>query len=158
MNDLGTLATDIVVYHFDHNDADHPITFVSGWLNANIGQLNGYTYEEFTVTGAGSFSPSLEPVEKSIFTCLYEIDYYDRLQRKTLRGILDTSADWTTLKEGDSVIQKTSKHQIAKSYADSRKEAKQRLDDIVSKYNIYKASPVQVAGSDSIPEYLDWTL
>lgn len=151
MNDLGVLASNIITYQFERNDKDHPISFVSGWLDANVGLLNGYANEEFVVTGAGYFSPSLEPVEKAIFTTLYVIDYYDRMSRKALHGSLNSYADWTTLREGDSVIQKSSKHAVSRTFKDFRDAAKDTLKDLVQNYNIYKSSPLQVAGADSGP-------
>lgn len=157
MNALGELATDVAVYHFQHNDDAHPISFISGWLEANIGQLNGWTNEEFAVTGNGDFSPTLEPVEKAIYTCLYEIDFYRREARKALRGVTTDVMDWSTLREGDTVIQKTTKHQVARSFADAEERTAQKLKDLVAKYNIFKASPVQVAGGDYLPYFLDST-
>lgn len=154
-NDLENLARTIAIYHFEHNDSAHPITFISGWLEANIGQLNGYTNGEFAVTGVGNFSPTLEPVEKAIFTCLYEMDYYRREHRKALRGVTTDVVDWSMLKEGDSVIQKTTKHQLAKSFAEAERVTNDKLGDLVAKYNIFKAQPLQVAGDDYLPYYLE---
>ena len=51
MNDLGSLATKIVNYEFSEDRQRFPVSYVSGWLETNIGELNGLTNEEFYVNG-----------------------------------------------------------------------------------------------------------
>ena len=151
MNPVGTLAEQIVKYHFP-DDEDAAVCFVSGWLDANIGKLNGYTHEEFSITGSGVFSPEIQPVEKAIFTLLYEIDYYDRKIRKVLRDSIATSGvgEWSMIREGDTIIQRTSKHLISREWKGYRDAANDQLKDLLAKYDIYKAVPVQVAGADGV--------
>lgn len=152
MNDLGSLADNIVTYHFPSDTGRFPVTFVSGWLEVNIGRLNGYTHEQFSIDETGAFSPSgLYPVEKDIYKTLYEINYYERGSREALRGIIwdDNVADSISMvKEGDSTIQKTSKHQVSKTYADLARDARENLNTLLYQYNMGKASPIQVAGED----------
>ena len=160
MNDLGSLATDIVTYHFPSDTGRFPVGFVSGWLETRIGALNGITHEEFSIDETGAFTPcGLFPVEKDIFKTLYEIYYYDTAARESLRGIIwdDNVADSITMvKEGDSTVQKTSKHQISRTYTELSKMAQENLKDLVFQYNRSKASPIQVAGEDSSSFNFPW--
>ena len=152
MNDLGTLATSIVTYDFPDDTGRFPLSYVSGWLEENIGELNGVLFEDFYVTDSGNIEIStgcgLIEVEESIFKSLYEIHFYEKMSRDTLRDISSSSSTWTILKEGDTTIQKTSKNAVAKTYGESRESALTKLSSLISKYNVAKSIPIQVFGSD----------
>jgi hypothetical protein len=150
MNDLGSLALDIVTYSIQETGR-FPVSFVSGWLDVNIGQLNWLTHEDFVINSTGAFEPSLEPVEKSIYTLLFEKYYYDKASREALRGIVwDNSLAEAIImvKEGDSTIQRTSKHQVSKTFAELAKETQSTLDSLLFQYNRTKAAPQQVVGDN----------
>lgn len=152
MNDLGTLAQEIICYNFPDDKSRYPLTFVSGWLNANVGKLNALTNELFCVDGSGNFQPSLEETEESIFTTLFEIYYYDRAARDALRGfVYSTGAadNWTLLREGDTTIQRENKNAVSRTFREFRVDAEGRLDKQLAQYNIMKAAPYQVAGEDA---------
>jgi len=155
MNDLGSLATKIVNYEFSEDRQRFPVSYVSGWLEANIGELNGLLNEEFYVNSTGAIEiaegSGLMPVEENILGTLYEIHYYEKAARDSLRGFTyGGEADWITLKEGDTTIQRQNKNSVAKTYRDLKVDATERLNDLVGKYNQYKASPLQVYGHDGI--------
>lgn len=159
MNDLGSLATQIVSYSFDEDTGRFPVTYVSGWLDANIGLLNAYTHEEFSIDSTGAFAPSgLLPIEEAIFTALYTIAYYDRSAREAIRGVIwggDSAGAVMTVREGDSVIQKTSKAQMSRTFAEFAKDAKADLDGLLYQYNSDKAGVRQVAGDDGYTGEVD---
>lgn len=159
MNDLGSLATQIVNYGFDEDTGRFPVTYISGWLEANIGLLNAYTHEEFTVDTTGAFAPSgLLPIEEAIFTTLYTISYYDKAAREAIRGVIyggDAGATLQTVREGDTVIQRTSKAQVSRTFAEFAKDARSELDDLIYQYNSDRAGVRQVAGEDG---YVDDTI
>lgn len=152
MNDLGTLATEIVDYQFPDDTGRFPVAFVSGWLNVNLGQFNGLTKTDFIIDSSGNFSPSLCPVESGILKEMYEIEYYSKAAKEALRGIVWGSASGadsiTMVKEGDSVVQKVSKHQISRTFSEFARLAKDDLEDLLNKYNRKHSRPRQVAGED----------
>tara|TARA_Y100001972_G_C7651893_1_gene327855 strand:- start:1041 stop:1535 length:495 start_codon:yes stop_codon:yes gene_type:complete len=154
MNDLGVLASGIVNFDFPNDTGVYNTGFVSGWLETNIGELNGLTHEEFEVNSTGAVvlegtDSGLMPVEKSIFTTLYEIWYYQKSARESLRSFTySEGVDWVTLKEGDTTIQRQNKNSVAKTYRDLSEEAQNKLDNLVFQYNYQKSSPLQVAGTD----------
>lgn len=154
MNDLGVLATDIVTYDFPNDTGSYNVGFVSGWLETNIGELNGLVHEEFEANATGGLclvgtDSGMMPVEKNIFSTLYEIWYYQKSARESLRSFTySDSVDWVTLKEGDTTIQRQNKNSVAKTYRDLSEEATSRLDNLLFQYNYQKSSPLQVAGTD----------
>lgn len=154
MNDFGELAYKIIKYEFSEDVNRFPISYVSGWLETNLGELNGLTHECFYIDDSGNIGPSgLEPVEESIYSALYEINYYKKASRAALRGfvwgnvsgVLD---DWTSIKEGDSSIQRVSKNSISRTFLDFSDQAQKKLDNLLYQYNNQKSSPIQVAGED----------
>ena len=155
MNDLGSLATKIVNFEFSEDRQRVPVSYVSGWLETNIGELNGLTNEEFYINSTGAIEiaegSGLLPVEENIYGTLYEIHYYEKAARDSLRGFTyGTDTDWLTIKEGDTTIQRQNKNSVAKTYRDLKVDATDRLDGLVGKYNQYKSSPLQVFGRDGI--------
>jgi len=152
MNDLGRIASGIVTYDFPNDTGSYNIGFVSGWLETNIGELNGLLHEEFAVDSTGAVragGTGLAPVEENIWGTLYELYYYQKSSREALRSFTySDSVDWITLKEGDTTIQRQNKNSVSKTYIDLSKEANTRLDNLLYQYNYQKSSPIQVAGTD----------
>ena len=156
MNDLGNLAYKIVKYEFKDDVSRFPISYVSGWLGANIGELNGLLHEDFSITDEGNIAPTgLAPVEQNIYAYLYKINYFDKAAREALRGLVwggvsGVSDDWTSIKEGDSSIQRVSKSSLSRSFIEFSKDTRERMNELIYQYNSTKASPLQVAGCDSL--------
>tara|TARA_R100001460_G_scaffold66932_1_gene107222 strand:+ start:489 stop:977 length:489 start_codon:yes stop_codon:yes gene_type:complete len=152
MNDLGVIASGIVTYDFPNDTGTYNISFVSGWLETNIGELNGLIHEEFEVNSDGDIrmdATGLADVEVNIFSTLYELWYYQKSARESLRSFTySDSVDWVTIKEGDTTIQRQNKNSVAKTYRDLSEETSNRLDNLVFQYNYQKSSPIQVAGTD----------
>lgn len=155
MNDFGNLAQNIVTYEFPNDTGNYPVSYVSGWLEANLGELNGLLNEEFVVNDTGSIYVGeyfgLLPVELVIYSKLYEIHYYQKSARETLRNAAyGASVDWVTLKEGDTTIQRQNKNSVARTFKELETDARAELNDLVFQYNRYKAGPRQVYGSDAV--------
>ncbi len=154
MNDFGDIAYDIVKYDFKEDVSRFPISYISGWLETNLGELNAITHEEFYINDSGNIGPSgLAPVEENIFRKLYTIHYYKKASREVLRGIVwsdsSSASDWISIKEGDSSVQRTSKNSIAKTLSEMATKEEEELKFLVYSYNSAKASPIQVFGEDA---------
>ena len=146
MSKIGEIATRIYGNEF----ADAPtelerefrIEYISGWLEANIGQLNNLTYQSF---GTGT---TFLQEEENIFTQLYLKDYYTRQARSVLMGSTTGGLDWTRLTEGDTTIVKNNNIDFAREYKQLAKLAAEEIKDLVYSYNSYQAMPKQIAGLD----------
>ena len=110
---------------------------------ANEGLLNTVIYTNFS--GA---NPGLRLEEANVFKCIYLSTYYKKKSRDVLRNIDNASVDWVRLSEGDTTIVRNNKNETAKTYVSLAKEADAELKQLVYSYNLYKAHPRQVAGSD----------
>lgn len=152
MNELGTLATEIVTYNFPDDTGRFPVTYISGWIGSRIGLINGLLHTDFVIE-SGDFVPNLCDVESGIVKYFYEIDYYNKASNEALRGMVWGGAGGfkdsiTMVKEGDSVIQKVSKHQISQTFLQFAQDRRDQMNDLLFQYNNQKSAPIQVAGED----------
>ena len=126
---------------------DSEVKLISGWLDANIGAVNTYINSSFSASDL-SVTGHLE--ERAITKELYLSTYYGKQARNVLRGIDGSSnqLDFQTLREGDSVITRTNKNQVAANYRLLQEQSEEKLKELVHLYNMYKSSPNQVYGND----------
>ncbi len=169
MNQLGTLAYTIWDTEFgDHSTAlerQQKALLISGYLEANLGQLNVFLNTDFELKSTDKVSPELKYEENAIFTQLYLKDYYQRQARNILRNISETESssssvttgvtEWTSIQEGDTVIRRsvasaTSKNESAKALQNASKEANEILKRMIHSYNMYGSVPLQVVGKDAV--------
>jgi len=142
------LADEIFANEFDYDSGYAQFYFISGWLANNIGQLNTKIYTEFEVV-SGNFTPTGEfkQEERAIYKQMYLYEFYTKKTRQVLRGV-DSEVDFISLREGDSMITRTNKNELAKTYRGLANDANAELEKLITSYNMYQAAPVQVAGED----------
>ena len=146
------LANTVFVNEFDSDTDMATLTQVSGWFENNIGELNTLIFTSFSGQGdAGhpnqKFTPSMGFEESGIYKKLYLKHFYQKKARNVLKGI-DSSVDFVSLREGDSMITRTNKNEIAKVYRGLAKDASEELEKAVYAYNFYNAAPRQVVGGE----------
>jgi len=162
MNQLGELAYNIWDTEFgDHTsslDREKNVLLISGYLEANLGELNVLINTDFKLNkGEDKVVPELKQEENAIFTHMYMKDYLQKQGRNVLKnatataGSTQTLTDWTELREGDSYIKRsiassTTKNISAKLFYDLSKEARENLEKLVHAYNMYGSSPIQIEG------------
>jgi len=164
MNQFGELGYTIWDIEFgDHSSAlerERNALLISGYLEANLGQLNTLINTDFTYNASGDMvEPALQQEEKAIFTQLYLKDYLQKQSRNILRNASNTSPitdnqDWSELREGDSYIKRNvaspaSKNTSAKLLQELAKEANEILTKMIHSYNMYGSVPTQIAGKDA---------
>ena len=171
MNQLGELAYRIWDVEFGTHSTEEERTSsaiaISGYLDANLGQLNTFINTDFKVDETvDEVEPTLKYEEKAIFTQLYLKDYNNKQARNILSNAAATSTttntsdtsvlgvtDWVELREGDTSIKRAlatanTKNTSAQIFQKSAAEANALLKDMIHSYNMYGSIPVQVAGLD----------
>ena len=153
-NDFEILANSVFVNEFDSDTNMATLSQISGWFENNVGTLNTAIFTSFSGSGAASTdivrivpNNSFRLEESGIFKQLYLKHFYTKKARNVLKGI-DSSVDFITLREGDSMITRTNKNEIAKTYRAMAKDVTEELEKSVYAYNFYQAKPRQVVGSD----------
>ena len=142
------LADEIFGNEFDYDSGYAQFYFISGWLANNIGQLNNRLFTSYEVSGA-YFAPtgSFKQEERAIYKQMYLYEFYTKKTRQVLRGV-DSEVDFISLREGDSMITRTNKNELAKTYRGLANDANAELEKLITSYNMYQAAPMQVAGED----------
>ena len=140
--------------------SDLSIASIAFWLRTNIGDLNILINKKYYITedtleigileGSGD---EFKDIEKSVFKMIYSIHYYERLFRNALGA---ASTDSTIeITENGFTGRKVNKNELAKTYAQLRKQINDELQILTKNYNLNEAKPLQVAGDDTI-EGLDY--
>lgn len=151
---ISTIATGIYRDEFDEDSGFSSLASISGWLENNIGLLNTRIYCEFSGSGSIDGDTYVQPSgdfrfeEADIYKQMFLVNFYNKKTRSVLRGI-DSSVDFITLKEGDSIVTRTNKNEIAKTYKGLATDSEEKLKNLIFSYNNFKAQPVQIAGSES---------
>ena len=145
------LADEIFANEFEYDSGYAQFYYISGWLANNVGLLNTKIYSQYSVQNS-NFEPTgtFQQEERSIYKQMYLYEFYTKKTRQVLRGV-DSSVDFVTLREGDTMITRTNKNELAKTYRALANDAREEIERLVSSYNIYQAAPVQVAGEDGSP-------
>jgi len=124
------------------------LTYISGWLVANVGKLN--TLINTCYSGvSGCIEPELGLEETSIYREVFFNQYYSRKASENLSAIATDS--WIEIKDEESSIRRASKADVAKSYLTLRDSSWSNLNNLVTSYRLNKAVPQQVVGDDTIP-------
>ena len=171
MNQLGELGYATWDTEFgDHSNAlerQQQALLISGYYEANLGQLNILLNTNFKLTSSDKIDPELKYEEKAIFNQIYLKDYYKKQSRNILRSAANITSslsnanvqasselsDWTTLQEGDTVIRRnvtspSSKNESARIMTAAATEANELLHKMIHSYNMYGSVPVQVLGGE----------
>lgn len=147
MSTIGEIATRIYDNEFDDAptqlEREFRIEYISGWLEANVGQLNTLTYQNFSISG------DFLQEEEAIMSKMYLKDYYNKSSRSILITASTGNMPWTRLTEGDTTIVRSSNLDYSREYKNLSKSASEDLKELVYAYNSYQAMPRQTAGNDA---------
>ena len=153
MSTLSDLSEQIYASELGFEDGDDArtkeIALIESWLDAHIGELNTMLNTSFE--SVDSEIENFKGEEESILREMYMYNYYRKHSRNVLR-LVDGSVselDFQTIREGDSVITRSNKSEVAKNYRMLMFQAQERLDKLVHTYNIYASPPSQVTGDDA---------
>lgn len=135
--------------------SDLSIASIAFWLRTNIGDLNILINKKYYITEdtleIGILEDSgdeFKDIEKSIFKMIYSMHYYERLFRNALGA---ASTDSTIeIDQNGFRAKRVNKNELAKTYAELRKQINDELQILTKNYNLNEAKPLQVAGDDTI--------
>jgi len=146
INTVPSIAQEI--YEEMGEPSDFSIAAIAAWVRRNIGGLGNLLNIEFVIDSSTlEISPSLTDVQKYIFKKMYSIYFFD-IKIKSIGSL--ASADYTSIKDDFGSVQKLNTNEVLKSFYQIRKQEHEELKSLVDKYNINEASPLQVAGDDTI--------
>ena len=91
---------------------------------------------------------SIQAEEASILKKMYIVHYYDQQIRTTV-GAASSDPVVEVASDG-SRVRKINKNELSKTYLSLKREEYHELTDLINAYKLRKASPVQVAGNDTV--------
>ena len=153
MSNISGLARSILDYEFDGDATVAPLTSISGWLAAHVGELNTLIHTSFSVSGQ-YVSPTGEfcAEEEAILKSMYLKSFNNAMSRKTLQGATQSS-DFIQIRDADgSMIVRPNKTTAAGAYRALSSSYGDELSRLISAYVSFQTKPVQVAGKDAAAE------
>ncbi len=122
------------------------IGYVSGWITSsgNLGDLNNRLNTCFYLDGDAPCIAGFGPQEAAIYAEIYEMYYYESLALAALAG---GGTFWTSMREGDTTIQRDSPIKLAKAYRDLQDAAQKQLHIAVANWKVGHSIPTTVDGS-----------
>jgi uncharacterized lipoprotein YehR (DUF1307 family) len=105
-----------------------------------LGKLNNKINTSYAIV-SGDISPQLDTNEQAIYAQMYVSEYCVKKINAIIGG---TEIAWTTVKDGDSTITRSSQTEMAKIYKDLKKQTDEELDKLVGSYRINASSPISV--------------
>lgn len=144
--DLGLFASGIYNDLMLASGSPFSVSYISGWLENHIGELNIACQTDFN-TVSGFCVPPMDFTEISIYQNQFTIYYYQRSANNLLGA---SQYDWITLAEADSRIVKVSRNELAKTYRNSALDAQNELKYQIAQYRMTKGQPSSVTGDDTI--------
>jgi hypothetical protein len=151
MANLGQIANDIFYYEFDADTNEVNISVISGWLNANIGELNNLIYTSHSGTGI-----NLNTEEQDIFKHLYLAHYYKKKSRNAIKTIGTANAvnNIVSVSDEDSSVSFINGNEVSKQFRALSKDHLEELNKLVYAYNSYQSPPAQVIGKSMMNDVL----
>ena len=136
---------------------DISIPSVAFWVRTNIGALNNYLNQDFSITEStleidrvneSEATVQIGDMEVSILKKMYSVYYYNKKAMSTLGAASDDAV--IELESDGSRITKRNKNEQSKTYVSLKKQEYEELIYLVNAYKGAQAIPNQVAGTDTI--------
>jgi len=147
MQVLEQLAEELMADEFDGDDCLNSKQSILSWMRANLGVINGLLDQCYELDGS-----DMDEEAQAIYKQAYLYHHYSKKARNALRGIMDTSVssegEVASISDGESRVTFTNKNESAKIIRAFANDAKNIMDQLVNKYNMYQSEPRQVSGAD----------
>lgn len=108
---------------------------------AFLGKLNALTANCYVLESDGTITPPLGLEEQAIYALMYEVDYYTGKLNNVLNGY---NTAFTTIRDGDSSITRSSAVDVARLYRDQQKQLMTELSGLIGSYRTDAAGPLSV--------------
>ena len=153
MANLSQVASGIFYYEFDADTSEVNISSISGWMEANIGELNNLIYTQ--LSGADL---DLSPEQATILKHLYLGHYYKKKSRNAIKAVAGGSGNAiVSIRDEDSSITFVNSNEISKQFRQMSKDNFEEMNKLVFTYNSYQAAPMQVVAKNMLNDVLAMT-
>lgn len=141
---------------------DYTEEYLTAWFldSANLGILSNKTGIEFALSVirdtqcqiiSVEINPAINGDVLAIYKSIFDEFFYGREAKLCLYGSYGASA-WTILEEGDSKISRVGRSELARTFGQMQKEAREATVRLVKEYLRNKAATQSVNGDDTVGE------
>lgn len=102
-----------------------------------LGKLNNALSTCYSIA-SGDITPQLGVEEQSIYAQMYKSEYYARKISSIFGG---TDINWTTVKDGDSEITRSSQTEVGKLFKDLKRLSDEELNRLIGAYRTNASGP-----------------
>ena len=153
MANLQEVASGIFFYEFDADTDETNISAISGWMQANFGELNNLIYTSYSGSNA-----DLGQEESNIYKYLYLGHYYKKKSRNAIKAVAGGSGNAIiSIRDEDSSVTFVNSNEISKQFRTLSRDSFDEMSKLVTAYNFYQARPSQVISKSMIDDALTLT-
>ncbi len=154
MANIGQIASGIFFYEFDADATQTNVSAISGWMQANIGELNNLIFTSHSGTGI-----DLNSEEQDIFKHLYLTHFYKKKSRNAIKtiGTNCQTNNVLSVSDEDSSVTFINGNEVSKQFRALSKDHFEELNKLVYAHNFYKAAPAQVVAKTMVSDVLTLT-
>lgn len=123
-------------------------------LRYNIGALNNLIHSSYTInTSTGDIDQEMSEEDAAILMYHYFVLYYDK---KLNDALIAASVDSVIeVSENGATIRRVNKNETSRLWLERKRDAEKRLMDLINSYKFNNATPLQVAGKDTVEGFYD---
>lgn len=134
---ISGLAT--LIYDNLGNPSDISTSSIQTKLTSDgfLGKLNAQISTTYLIA-SGDITPELGNSEQSIYSQMYQSEYYTRKIMSIAGG---TDISWTSIQDGDSRITRSSQTETAKMFKDMKRLADEELIRLIGSYRVNASTP-----------------
>ena len=150
MASIQNLASGIFFYEFDGDTVETNISMISGWISANLGQMNNLIYSDLSGDAA-----DFNIEQKEIMRHLYLASYYKKKARNAIKSLGANGSNGVLMvRDDDSQVQFVNINEVSKQFSALSKQHIEELNAQVYAYNMYQARPMQAVSKSMINDVL----
>ena len=136
------------------------VAAIAFWVRSNIGRLNNFLNENFSIdattyeiinTLADNTTQEININAAAVLKKMYSLHYYDILIRENIGA---SGTDSFVEVESDGMrVRRVSKTEVGRNLYNLKKAESEELQLMIHAYKSNSASPIQVAGDDTVVGY-----
>lgn len=141
------------IYLENASPSDTSIPAIAFWIRSNVGKLNNYVYESYSIDAASleivdSSGSEIQELAAAILKEMYKI-YRIELDIRANINAVNNDSVLAASDEGFSV-RRVNRSELLKTLTSQKRDALKELETMVGYYRSYNGAPSQVAGDDTV--------
>ena len=128
------------------------ISAIAFWLRSNIGALNNYLNETYTINGSyeiiDAASAEINSQSVAVLKKMYSIHDYDLKIRANIVYI--STSDIISITDKGRSVTKVNKNEVTKALSSVKNEETKAMNELINAYKNRESIPIQVVGDDTV--------